>query len=765
MGSVLVQGQGIFELKGQIFDPDNNPIPVGDAILLKGQDESLVKYTILVEGTFVFEEISSGNYILEISALGFETYRERIKIDRNQALSITLEVNAEELDEVEVVAAKNPIEYSSGNLKVNVQNPYFSAIPDPIDLLSRLPAVQIGSDRESISILGKGTPLIYLGNQRISIEEFSALPVDGIQTIEIINNPSSKYEAEGRAVLLVRLKRNVNARLQGSVQETASQKRNFNNYLALNSSYSNNNWTFRGNLGYNQLLQWESNSFLFEIPEREVLVDYLVLISRNVRVQLNPGFGFYHQWNDTDYISLNASARLQTDDAPFFTDTFIDDRGNGQSIITKTVNDNSKDYYSASFNFNKKLADSWNLFSGLQYSGFSQVLDSEMQNGVDDADFILDETRQQEYRINSLAFRFDFEKVLSENLKWEWGANISQARADAFTKIEDFGASSETQIEFEYEEGLYAGYSSLKGKLNKKTDFELGFRVENNRVEGIVASDDEPVISRDNTNVFPKTNFNFEIDSTKSLSINYARSIRRPDFSRASSITVFINPFLEGSGNVNLRPTLTDELAVNYQMGKKTFFMNFYQSTYPTNFTISYDGELDIAILSLVNLEKEKGFYFGATLPYTKGIWTSNSTITINYNQLQDSTSTLSSARPFFYAYTNHQFKIAKDTTLVFGAWALGKRREGIFQRDEMLAIEASISKTFFKNWDCTLRFNDITRGTNFQESYAIDGVIADGIYFSDLREVALSLKYRFGSTDRAKFKNRDVDDNLQRIN
>jgi hypothetical protein len=762
---ISVNAQESFSILGKVFDAETNTIQVGDILLLEAQSKSLVKYTTLVEGAFALEEVTSGNYILEIRALGFSPYQTNLLMTQNRELSIVLEESTEELEEVEVVAAKNPIEYNSGNLKANVQNPYFSSIPDPFDLLSRLPGIQIGTDRESISILGKGTPLIYLGNQRISIEEFSALPIDGIETLEIINNPSAKYEAEGRAVLLVRLKRNANLGLQGSIQETASQKRNFNNFLTLNSSYAHKNWTFRGNLGYNQLLQWESNSFLFEIPEREVLVDYLVLILRNVRVQWNPGLGFYHQWNDTDYISLNASARLQTDNAPFFTDTFISDRGNENFIVTNTKNDNSKDYYSASFNYNKKLTNSWNLFTGLQYSGFRQVLDSELRNSIDDSPFTFDETREQEYSINALAFRFDIEKVLSENVKWEWGANISRAKADAFTEIEELTANSSTQIDFDYEEELYAGYSSLSGKLDKKIDFELGLRVEYNKVNGTVATEDIPVISRANTNTFPKANFTFEIDSSKTLSMNYGRSIRRPDFSRASSITVFINPFLEGSGNVNLRPTLTDELSVNYQMGKKSLFVTAYQSTNPTNFTISYDEAMDTAILSLVNLEKEIGFYSGVTLPYTKGIWTSNSTVTLNYNQLKNSSALLSSANPFLYVYTNHQFKIAKDTTLALGAWAMGKRQEGIFQRNSMVFLETSISKTFFKNWDCTLRFNDITRGTNFEERYAIGGGIADGIYFSDLKEVALSLKYRFGNTEKAKFKNRDVDDNLERIN
>ncbi|NKI30489.1 outer membrane beta-barrel family protein [Croceivirga thetidis] len=759
--SFFTSAQQVFQLTGNVLDTNGNAVPVGDVLLLDLETKNVLKYTTLLEGYFIFEDIASGEYFLEISALGFQKHRKQIVIPAITNVQIQLNENTTQLNEVELIAAKNPIEYQNGNLKVDVQNPYFSSIPDPMDLLSRLPNIQVSADRESISILGKGNPLLYLGNQRISIEEFNTLPIDGIETIELINNPSAKYEAEGRAVILVRLMQDFDGGFQGSTQETVSQRRNFNNYLALNSSYSTKNWTVRGNLGYNQLLQWESNSFLFEIPEREVLVDYLVRIPRNVRTQINPSFGVYNQWNENDYISLNASARLQTDNAPFFTDTFIVDRGEEQSTETETDNDNSKDYYSASFNFNKKLSDSWNIFTGLQYSGFRQTLGTEISNSINGGDFILDQTRNQEYSINSLAFRLDFEKIFSANLKWEWGTNISLANADALTEII---RDVTTEVDFEYQEDLYAVYSSFSGSLGEKINFELGARLEHNEVDSAADNDAVPVISRINTSLFPKANVSITIDSTKTLSLNYARNINRQDFSRASSITVFINPFLEGAGNVNLRPTFTDEFSANFQKGKTSFYATFYQSTNPTNFTISYDEEMDTAILSLVNLEKEIGFYTGVTVPYTKGIWTSNNTLNVIYSQIQDNTAVLGETRPVFYAYTNQQFKTGKDVTLAFGGYAISRSQQGIFERNARISLEASISKTFFKNWDCTLRFNDITRGTNFKESYTINGVIADGVYFTDLREAALSIKYRFGNQDKVKFKNKDVDGNIDRI-
>ncbi len=753
-----------YKINGKVTDEAGLVIPIADVLIYDEKGESIIQYTTLVEGVFELEINEGGIYILEISSLGYATYNEQLRIQKSLELNIQLKENTEVLAGVEVVAAKNPITYSRGNLKIDVQNPYFSSVPDPVDLLSRIPNVQVAPDRESISIIGKGNPLLYLGNQRITIEEFNALPIDGIETIEIINNPSAKYEAQGRAVIQVALKKSQGKGLRGSAQETASFRRNYNNYVALNTNYTENAWSLRANLGHNQLGQWESNSFEFQIPERDVLVDYTVLVPDNTRVQWNGGVGIYYGWNDTDYISLNSTIRLQTDDSPIVTDTFLRDGTDENFIETDTNNNQNKDYYSASFNFNKKLSKGWNLFTGIQYSGFNQKLASAISNNTNDSGFVLEQLREQEYSVGSLGFRADIEKEISHNVTLESGLNISMTRADAFTDIQDVLGDANTVVDFAYDENLYGVYGSLKSKLSKKIDTELGLRVERNTVNSTLATSDSPVISRKNTSLFPKANITYVLDSTKTLNLNYARSIRRPDFSRTSSISVFINPFLEGTGNVNLRPSFTNEVSINYQKGNKSIYATYYRGVNPLNFTISYDAENDNGVLAQVNLEKEQGFNTGVRLPFSKGIWTSNNTISLNYNQLQDSTAILSSTRPYVYAYTNHQFKIAKDTTLAVGGWAVSKRQEGIFNRNGLAVFEAALSKTFFKKWDCTLRFNDITRAMNFEESYAISGVIADGVYFADGREVAFSLKYRFGNKTKENFKNKDVDSNIDRI-
>src|SRR5690606_37879735 len=195
--------QTTYTLSGNVFDDQNESIPIGDVLLFPENGDTLLKYTTIIDGKFFIEAIADRTYRLKISCLGYKAIERVFRLNKNLALYIELLADSTSLDEVELIAAKPIITHKNGNLKVDITNQIYSSIPSPMELLERLPNLQVSPDRESVTIIGKGAPLIYLGNQRISINELSALSVNDISTIEIIRNPSSKYEAEGRAVLLI----------------------------------------------------------------------------------------------------------------------------------------------------------------------------------------------------------------------------------------------------------------------------------------------------------------------------------------------------------------------------------------------------------------------------------------------------------------------------------------------------------------------------------------------------------------------------------
>ncbi len=760
-----VYSQNQYTLAGKVVDESGSLIPVGDVLLYDANEVSMVMYAQLFDGKFRLEGLSENNYNLQVSVLGYQEYIKEIKLNKNRQLHIVLKEDATKLEGVEVIAAKSPITNRNGNLKIDVQHPVFSAIPDPLDVLSKLPNVQVSPDSESISIIGKGNPLIYLGGQRISFEEFTALSVDNIAHIELINNPTSKYEAEGRAVLLVTRKSKSKKGTKVNIGETVSFKRNYNNYLNTNGSHSNGKWNLQSNLAFNDLGHWESNSFAFRIPEQNIFSDYLVLIPQGNRKQLNGGLGFFLPLKKDDYVSFNTTFKLQTDKAQIETATFLKSGAGEDVILTETANEQTKDYFSGNFNFNKKVASDINLFTGLQYSSFKQTLDTDIANNFNENGFSLDQIREQSYRINSLAFRLDVEYDVSSKLKWEFGTNWNEARANAFTEIQEISNPDKASVDFDYKERFYSGYTSLSGNLKKGLDYNAGMRVEYSQVQSQIENEMSPLPDRSNTKAFPKANLSFKLDSTKTVSVNYARSISRPNFSRTSTITTFINPFLEATNNVNLLPTLTSELSANFQWKNTSVNASYYRNTNPIYWTISFDEAINKAILSPINLDMESGFHVGFTLPFSHKKWTSTNNINISYNKIMDKTAVGGATKPSLYAYSSQQLTIGRDTTIAFGGWLLTKRQEGIFKRNSMLVLDMTITKTLFKKLHCAIRLNDITKAMNFEERYAIDGVEAEGVYFADAKEVAFSMKYVFGNTKDTAFKNRDIDENLQRIN
>ncbi len=756
--------QNTHTISGKITDVQNQPISIGDVLLFPLENDTLFKYTSILEGSFSMESVPSGSYRLRISCLGFETLEKVLELNENLSLTIQLNESTTNLNEVEVIAAKSIITNKNGNLKIDVTNSVFASSPNPMELLSKLPNLQVSPDGESVTVIGKGAPLLYIGNQRISMEEFIALSVADISSIEIIRNPSSKYEADGRAVLLIIRKISDTEGVKLNLSETLSFKQNFNNYNSLNGSFKKKKVTVKANFAYNDLQTWESHGFAFEIPKSDIASNYYVLIDNNDRVQINTGGGVFYQFNDTDYLSVNTNVKLQTDNFPIETQTYLKQGLQEDFILTKTGNDNRKDFVSANLNYNKKVLSTGNLFTGLQYSSFIQKLNTSISNNYNNVGFVNSQDRQQKYRINVLAYRLDMEKIFKNEMKFEMGANISDARANALTKIQFLESDTRTDIDYDYSEQKVAAYAQLSGNIDKKINFNAGIRVENNSVKGEVQTKDIPLVNRDNTHVFPKAMLNFELDSAKSLTVNYSKSIVRPNYSKASSISVFINPFLEGAGNVNLKPTITEELSMNFQLKNNSLYVGYSRAKNPMYYTIGYDEQADKAIFSLNNLAEESGFDITLTTPITKGKWTSTNSITLSNRKIKDPLAQIKNTKPFAYFYTDQQFKIGKDTTVSFGGWALTKRNEGIFQRNALLVFNAAITKTFFEKLHCALRFNDITKAMNFEESYAINGVEANGTYFADGREIALSIKYSLGKIKDPSYKNKDIDENLDRI-
>lgn len=756
--------QNNFTLKVELIGSKNEIIKEGNAYLFDSESNQIIKAESIVDGQLLFNSLNEGNYTIQIKCENFEDVDQKITLNQNTNLKLVLsKIISTQLNEIVIKSKKKTFTNSNGNIKVVIANSIFKAVPNPMDLLSKLPGIQISADKESISIVGKGDPLIYIDNQKVGINDLNALSVADIKTIEIIKNPSSKYEAEGRAVILITRKLSKKDGFETNISEVASFKKRFNNYLGINSSLKKNKTEIKTNFSYNQLSPWESIGNNFEIPNNNISSNFIAE-SYTKRPQFILGGGIYHQINEDDYLSFNMSAKIQKDDNTNTTNSFIDQNNVQNYIETLNNNDENRNFLNSFVNYNKKIKclDA-KLFTGFQYSNFYQKSNSIIQNNYDNTQFEVTQNRNQKFTVDVFSGRTDLEKSFKNEMKLEIGALYLSAVAKTDFEVLDFVSNNNENSSYNFKEKNISGYTQLSGKI-KKISYSLGLRTENTNIKGKYKVNNVLLIDKNYTNFFPKIQLDIPIDSTKTISLNYAKSISRPNYSSTSQISIYTNPFLVFSRNINLNPTITDEISGTFQYKDKSVKLNFYKSKDPVNFAFSYDSSINLITFNSINYAKESGVNIEFTLPLEHKFWSSTNSFNCIINKIEDKSAVFNESKPYLYYYSNHNFTLPAAFRFSITGWGFTERKEGIFERNSLFIMDLAVSKTLFKNFDCTLSFNDIFRNMTFNENFTINDITSKGIYYTDTREISLSISYKFGKIKDSNYKERDIDENSNRI-
>jgi hypothetical protein len=668
------------------------------------------------------------------------------------------------LNEVIVTKEKKMFSNKNGNIKIDVANSILNATPNTIDLLSKLPNITISADKENITVIGKGSPLIYIDNQKVGMNDLNALTVDDIKTIEIINNPSSKYEAEGRAVILITRKFSKKEGSQTTLSEVASFKKEFNNYLGINSSFKKNKLEWKANFNYNKLAPWESHSIGYQIPDADIISNYNVATANIKRKQFLFGGGLFYKINEDDYFSISINSKLQSEPFDINTTTY-NKKGNVENnVVAHSDNKSQKNFINSFVNyFNKIKSIDTQLFTGFQYSNFDQDSKSLAQNNFNDTQFELAQNSDQKFNVAVFSGRADFEKKLKNEMKLEYGGLYLSAKAKTDFEILNYETNNTISSIYNFKEKNSAGYTQLSGSF-KKIGYSVGLRVENTNINGEFKNDNAPLISKNYTDFFPKVQLDIPIDSTKSITVNYSKSISRPNYSSTSQGATYINPYYLYSRNINLNPTINNQISSSFQYHDKSVKLSYYQNTNPVYSSFIFDKQNNILTFKETNFEKESGFNLEFTLPFTYKIWTSTNSLSCILNKIEDDSAKFIASKPYLYYYSSNEFKLPKGYTIVATAWGLTKQNEGVFERKAMFIMDLGVSKTFFTNWNCTLSYNDVFRNTIYEERFTINNISSKARYLVDSHEFSVAIKYSFGKIKSTEFKEKNIDDNFNRI-
>ncbi|MDF0720618.1 outer membrane beta-barrel family protein [Kaistella sp. PBT33-4] len=753
--------QESFKINGDITDRNQNQIPSAEIYLFTANNE-LVKTTIAQDGNFEFSGLKPAQYYLHIVSNEITHNESLFQLSSDITLNIKLNEKVSEIEEVQISRTRNPFKVHNGNIDIDLANSSLNKVATSTDLLAKLPFVSVDANGEGLSMVGKGVPLLYIDNQKVDFTVLSALSVDDIKSVEIIRNPSAKYEAEGKAVIKVVLKNSKKKGYRLTLNETAVFNKRFSNNFSANFQQKKNKTEWKINAAYNQIQHWESNGFDYSVPSKNISSDYIITSITN-RPQVILGASLYQELKDGDHLTFTINGNLRPDKGGTNTVTNYEENGLKSQILTLNHQDRQRATINSIFNYNKPLKSiNATIFTGLQYTRESNNVDLDFYNNIDNEGYIFSQFRKQKYSVNAFSGRIDAEKKIKENYQLGIGGSFTKAEAitDNFTDYRNINPSE--FFKYFFNEENWASYAEFSGE-KEKLSFKGGIRLETTSANGFNKILDETNINRHYVDWFPSAELSFKQNENYVYTVHFKRSISRPSYSDLASGAFYSSPYVEYQGNPNLLPSYTIEVSASLNLKKWAINASVYQIKNPIGFGLFYDETESISKFTTKNFDRESGASLGLDVPFQYKILTSQNSLSFNYSKTEDGLAVVNQSTPYLYLYTNNTIKIGKGFNfLLDGTW-ITKRTQGVYEYNEMVLINLGLTKSV-SNFDFTLRYNDVFNQNKYVQKLSYEKIITKGSFYGNTPVLSIGLKYSFGKVSNSEYKEKRINETVDRI-
>ena len=761
-------------IKGQILDDQGQVLEYANVLLLRAADSTLYKGGLSEEGgAYLFERVEKGTYIVSSSMVGFGEAISTIVTSEGTgtievpALQLT---NGIEIDEVTVTAKKPFIELKADKMVVNVANSSVSAGNSALEVLEKSPGVIIDNN-DNISLRGKQGVLVTINgkNQYMTGEEITRLlrnmPASNIQNIEIITNPSAKYDAEGNSgIINIVLKKNENLGTNGNVSSSLRQgwKTSHNHNLNLNYRSEKINiyggaeyyeWGWQQELMLRRDIPFQDGFTVFDqIAKMEEEGDgYNVKLGMDWMITDKSTFSLLGKANNGREFDLNDNVtNISGDNMPSF------DR-----LVVDTDGDEDYSNYTYNANFNHKFNDKglaltidadWSTYENdvlLNYDNFFTNTNGEE---VDDPFYLRND---QKTSIDIFASKIDLTVPVSDKLNLEFGGKVSMVETvnNTLFEFQDLDGEWVNQTnrsnDFMYNEDVWAAYVNGSGSIGTFM-IQAGLRMEHTKSEGISLTLNESV-PRSYTNLFPSLSVSKAINEKHNLSFSYSRRLERPNYRDLNPFEDFLDQYTFQKGNPFLNPQYSNSFGLNYAMGRQLFVaLNYSHTTDAITEVIEQFSEQNTTFQTKQNLDNNSTLSLTLSAPRVWNEWfTSRLNYTAFYNRFQSAipSGTLDNDG------LTHMFNLNNEIQLP-GKWSMevsGRYQTslvfGLFEIEPQGSLDFGFSRSLFDNrGSLKIGVSDIFRTRNSNVNINQDDIILLVEQRNDTRRVSVSLSYRFGN-------------------
>ncbi|MEY3645856.1 MAG: hypothetical protein RL127_564 [Bacteroidota bacterium] len=784
----LVSAQSRFKITGQVFEVNSQtPVPFSSIRIQKANNSQVVSGGITDEkGLFSFDT-PAGAYDILIESIGFEAKKiAGIEISKATALGhIEVKPSTKTLEEVTVKGQKVSVEMGLDRRIFNVGTDIANKGATAAEILGNLPSIQVsgeggislrGSDNVRILIDGKPSTLVGINGS----SGLSSLQGNLIDKVEVITNPSARYEAEGMAgIINIVLKKNQNQGFNGAIETTTGYPENLGATAIVNYRKNKLNFFLNYGLFYRRT---PGRGNIYQEVSANGRTNYLEQTSsNNVRGMVNNiRGGADYFFNDKTI--LTGSYIFRRTDVKRITDINYRDyklsKSNLYSITDRQqVELEAEPNAEYALTFKKSFAKKGKEFSAdLRYLDYWERSDqtfTQVSKKGDGSAYpengLVQKALNDEYE-HQWILQADYTNPVGKEGKIETGLRtsfrdmtndyiVTQQQANG-----EFTAMAGLDNIFVYKENITAAYAIFGDKVNKFS-YQFGLRGESTDIQTELLQTKEKN-PRQYANLFPSAHFTYSITKDNSMQLGYSRRVRRPTYNDLSPFVTLSDNRNFFSGNPNLNPEFTDSYDLGhlkyFDMGSisssvyyrnttgkidriRTVDANGFSRTLPQNF--ANQQSMGLEVTSSMNLAK--AYKADLSLNAFRAI-TDATNVNANYK---------SDTYSWFVRHTS-RIKLNSGVDLQVRANYEAPQKTPQGTRGEIAWMDLSASRDIMKgNGTLSLNILDLFSSRINRSEVLGAGFYTKSRFQGRLTQVNLTFNYRFKTTKQAAKQRRSMMD------
>lgn len=666
------------------------------------------------------------------------------------------------LNEVVVKSIIPIIQVKTDRVLLNVDAMANSVGLNGLDLLRQAPGVSVDG-QENIKMNGKNGVQVLLDGrlQTLSSQQITSLlkglDAANIKTIEIIANPSAKYDAAGNAgiINIIFKKTNLNG-TNGSYSLGYQQMDHYRQNGAFNINAKSNKLNAFANGNY-------ANSLQYTKVNAERFIGTQSFIQSGVERQgyQNPSIrtGLDYKINTKHKIGAIFNYNRLFDDFPSDAATVISGANQNDLLTTATIANLTENKFASNLNYQFADTNGRTLSFDADWLNYNANLDNSVVNLLANSNTKSLFDNVTETGINLFALKTDAGFKINQKTNFETGLKFSASKTANIlnAKQEVDGQNAIVQFnDFDYQERIYAAYGNINTSFSDKLSFQLGLRTEFTKMKGLSVDQNQNLTALPDTtylNVFPTVYLRYQANENHAFGFSYNKRVDRPSFQDQNPYIYRVDYFVTNQGNPLLLPQFTQSLDLNYTYkGQTQFSLKFSESRDLIEYVSTQVGEqitssnINAGVRSFINASVSSPFTinkiwngYASAEPYYQFYKADLS----GYNGLAK----VSNGGLGFNSYISNNFDLGKKWSASQSTWFNYASRSSIYKTKAIYSIDLSVKKKIMNDkGTLTFAFRDLLNTQRWAQSSQVGQVNQSSVRKWESQGLFIGFSYRFGN-------------------